>query len=154
MSLADDRKAMIAILQHLVVPRLRTLGFRGSFPHFHRLHEDRTDLLMFQFDKYGGGFVVELGTCPAGDFVTSWGKHIPAKKLEVSYLNPDQRYRLGAIDKGEDHWFRYDHGNHWRRPKVFKDLAQEVIQLLDEQAVSWWGAAQHPLETTAPSGAG
>jgi hypothetical protein len=153
MSLADDRKAMIATLKQVVIPRLRALGFQGSFPHFRRLNEDRTDLLLFQFDKYGGGFVVELGTSPPGDFVTSWDEHIPAKKLEVSYLEPDQRHRLGAVSKGEDHWFRYDHGRHWRQSKVFKDLAQQIIQLVDEQAVPWWEAAQHPLEPTAPTGA-
>lgn len=138
MSLADDRQAMIATLKQLVIPHLRALGFKGSFPHFRRLLEDRTDLLMFQFDRYGGGFVVEIAKCPPGDFVTSWGERIPAKKLEVYYLHPDRRFRLGTASTGEDHWFRYDHGGHWRRHQVFERLAHEVVQLLDEQAVLWW----------------
>ena len=151
MSLAEDRKTMIAALQQLVVPRLRVLGFKGSIPHFRRLHKDRTDLLMFQFDRHGGGFIVELGTYPPGDFVTSWGKIIPAKELEVSYLHPEQRYRLGSASKEGDHWFRYDQGWRWKRANIFTDLAFEVVQKIEEQAIPWWQAAPRRARPTLGS---
>lgn len=59
---ADGRDKMIAALQELVIPVLRQGGFVGRFPHFRRVRSECMDLLTFQFDKWGGGFVVEVGT--------------------------------------------------------------------------------------------
>jgi len=90
-------------LKEHVVPRLRELGFMGSFPHFRRPQEDRNELLTFQFDKYGSGrFVVELAVAPRGDFMTYWGKEIPESRLTAHDLK--ERLRLGAPEGG-DHWF-------------------------------------------------
>ena len=57
------RKEMIVALNSIVVPVLRHRGFTGSFPHFRRLGTKQIDLITFQFDKWGGGFVVELSKC-------------------------------------------------------------------------------------------
>ena len=99
---------MEAALKRIVVPELRRAGFAGSFPHFRRVREV-VDLVTFQFDRHGGGFVVEVATGEAAGFTTYWGKHIPASKLRAWDLHPDQRRRLKpASGGGTDSWFRYD----------------------------------------------
>jgi hypothetical protein len=98
---------MIAALRRHVVPALRERGFKGSFPHFRRPKEHAIDLLTFQFDKYGGGFVVELATGSTHGIETSWGEHIPPNKVKA--WDASRRLRLGARDEQSDGiWFRYD----------------------------------------------
>ena len=104
----DPRSEMEAALKRLVVPELRRAGFTGSFPHFRRVRQP-VDLITFQFDRHGGGFVIELATAEPTGFTTHWGKHIPAKQLTAWDLHPDQRRRLKpASGSGADSWFRYD----------------------------------------------
>jgi hypothetical protein len=92
-----------------VVPALRERGFQGTFPHFRRCHAKATDLLTFQFDRSGGGFVIEIAEGPPDEFVTQWGKRIPAKRLSAHDLNPAKRARLQpGTDGATDSWFRYD----------------------------------------------
>lgn len=55
-------------LKAVVVPALRLRGFMGTFPHFRRIGECGIDLLTFQFDKWGGGFVVEIAYCAGHGF--------------------------------------------------------------------------------------
>jgi hypothetical protein len=61
--MSEATKKMRKALQVIVVPVLRERGFTGSFPHFRRRRQKGIDLLTFQFDKYGGGFVVEIAVC-------------------------------------------------------------------------------------------
>ncbi|MDJ0850527.1 MAG: DUF4304 domain-containing protein [Myxococcota bacterium] len=132
---------MIASLKENVVPRLRELGFKGSFPHFHRPLPSRTDLLTVQFDKYGGSFTVEIVKAPPGDFTTSWGEVVPVKKLRTSYFEIYERLRLGARDVRSDHWFNYRRGLVFRRHPKFQEISLQVRQLIDSQAEPWWNAA-------------
>ena len=102
---------MEAALKRVVVPELRRAGFTGSFPHFRRVRES-IDLVTFQFDRYGGGFVIEVATGESAGFTTHWGKHIPASKLTTWDLHPNQRKRLKpASGSGTDSWFRYAHAS-------------------------------------------
>jgi hypothetical protein len=111
-SMTDNlREQMDAALDRLVVPRLRELAFSGSMPHFRRRTENVIDLLSFQFDKRGGGFVIEISRCPAQGFVTYWGKAIPPNKVTAQDPHPDQRLRLQPREgSGTDSWFRYEGG--------------------------------------------
>jgi hypothetical protein len=68
---------MISELWKIVVPELRNKGFKGSFPHFRSISEDKIDLLTFQFDRYGGGFVIEVGVCSPEGITHSWGEKVP-----------------------------------------------------------------------------
>lgn len=138
MGLSEDRKSMLASLQAGMVPRLRDSGFTGSLPHFRRVLPDRTDLLSVQFDKWGGGFVVEISRAPQGDFQTPWGETVEPRRLTAHHLPPDERLRLGA-KVGGDHWFRYDRGWFRRRPS-FDELTEQVCELLVTQAEPWWDA--------------
>lgn len=107
----SDWNSVIAAIKSVIVPELRTAGFKGSYPHFRRPNEDSGfDLLSFQFDKWGGCFLIELsvaypyreeykncylvGLKPAEDEI---------KKLDVG--NTFVRHRLSGND-GD--WFRYE----------------------------------------------
>ncbi|MEN6372890.1 MAG: DUF4304 domain-containing protein [Armatimonadota bacterium] len=116
-------------LNDVVIPRLRERGFKGSLPHFRRFRDDRVDLLMFQFDKWGGGFVIEVGHCSPQGMMTSWGGHIPAEKMKAYYLNFNCRERVQPRKGGSPNdWFRYDSAT---RPEEFAEVAQSVIPLLE-----------------------
>ena len=104
----DARREMESALRRIVVAELRRAGFTGSFPHFRRLRQ-AVDLVSFQFDRHGGGFVIEVATGDPSGFTTHWGKHIPANKLTAWDLHPDQRRRLKPISgSGTGLWFKYD----------------------------------------------
>jgi hypothetical protein len=126
------REEMNSALQRLVVPVLRKRGFTGSLPHLRRVANDRIDLLTFQFDKWGGGFVVEVAKSDADGVTMSWGETIPPARIKAHDVHPKMRLRLGAAGPGEDHWFRYDTGD------TVEAVAQEVVARL-AQAEAWWG---------------
>jgi hypothetical protein len=81
LTIGELRAGMDSELKNSVLPVLRKLGFKGSMPHLRRERNNGMDLLTFQFDKWGGGFVVEIARCGNGGFTTYWGKHIPASKM-------------------------------------------------------------------------
>jgi hypothetical protein len=105
----NDQDKMKSALKRIVMPELRRQGFKGSFPHFRRI-STRVDLLTIQFDRNGGGFVLEVAESrEITGFTTHWGKHIPAEKLTAWDLHPDHRKRLQPKQgSGTDCWFRYD----------------------------------------------
>jgi hypothetical protein len=87
---------------------LRDMGFRGSFPHFRRARGLQLDLLVFQFSRWGGSFVVELGYCPVGGYTSLSGEHYPPNKVQVHHLHYQQRLRLGSRrPEVADHWFQF-----------------------------------------------
>jgi hypothetical protein len=125
------REDMNGALRRFVVPLLRQRGFTGSFPHLCRVVNNRIDLLTFQFDKWGGGFVVEVATSGVDGVTQPWGDKIPPGRVKAHDIHPKQRLRLGNSGPGEDQWFRYDTG------KTAEAVAQEVVALLT-QAEAWW----------------
>ncbi|HET6512630.1 MAG TPA: DUF4304 domain-containing protein, partial [Candidatus Kapabacteria bacterium] len=78
------RNGMEAALQQHIIPWLLENGFTGQMPHFQRRRAHHLELLTFQFDRYGGGFVIELGKAPLGDFTVSNGEVIPESLLTPS----------------------------------------------------------------------
>lgn len=127
----DLRSRMESALKVSVVPLLRDKGFMGSFPHFRRAGELGVDLLTFQFDRNGGGFVIEITRAVAGSFTTHWGKEIPANKVTAWDLHPDKRKRIKPAEgAGTDTWFRFDNGN-------VEQAAQQVVAKLP-LAEAWW----------------
>lgn len=137
--MSADRAAMLRALQLHLVPALRASGFTGSLPHFRRLKPDQIDLLSVQFDKYGGGFVVELAKCPPGGVTTSWGAKIPPNTVEARDTLPP-RLRLGSNPAAGDfdHWFRYD------GRESTDEVAQSVVSLLATQADAAWAGVSDP----------
>ncbi|MEC4168752.1 MULTISPECIES: DUF4304 domain-containing protein [unclassified Pseudomonas] len=135
-----EREKIDAALKEHVVPVLRSMGFKGSFPHFRRNTGQQIDLLTFQFDKHGGGFVIEVAVSPTEGVTLHWGEQIPAAKVVATHLHPNKRIRLGAAMEG-DHWFRYD--NKGTRTTRFEDTAREVLPYLSAEATDHW--AKGPL---------
>lgn len=130
--MSDARNKMIQALKNVVVPRLRELGFKGSFPHFRRRGPTLTDLLTFQFDRHGGGFVLELGQCET-DFSIVWptGERVPPDEITPFHLPLECRARLKERQgSGTAAWFRYD--NAAPAGNVFEQTARRVLPFLDE----------------------
>ncbi|MEF0938929.1 DUF4304 domain-containing protein [Rhizobium sp. BR 362] len=100
---------MVRELQASVVPCIRRTGFTGSFPHFRRIGVQSIDLLTFQFDRNGGGFLVEIARCPPDGVVTPWGERIGPNKVKAWDLNPTRRRRVVVRETGRvEDWFRFD----------------------------------------------
>jgi hypothetical protein len=120
---------MISALKAVVVPRLRESGFLGSFPHFRRPKAACIDLLTFQFDKKGGGFLVEIAQCPVDGITTHWGKHIGPDKVTAWDVTSTQRVRLKPhAGSNTDSWFRYDPP--LAAKDAFTNTAQSVLPFL------------------------
>jgi len=129
--MSELRESIEAELKALVVPMLRAALFKGTFPHFRRAAKQGIDLLTFQFDKNGGGFVIEISRCQKDGVTTYWGKQIPPNQVTAWDLHPDKRYRIQPMPGGgTDAWFRYDNGN-------FSECAKRVLQTLPV-AEEWW----------------
>ena len=124
---------MLAALKAHLLPDLRGRGFEGSFPHVRRIRDDRIALLTVQFDRRGGGSIIEIARCGAEGVTTHWGKHILPSKVSAHDVDPEQRHRLGSPRPGVDgRWFRYDDG------ASLDSIAKAAVSLLAE-ADAWWG---------------
>lgn len=136
--MSKERDKMNEALKNIVVPRLRQKGFKGSLPHFRRRGETKIDLLTFQFDKRGGGFVIEISKCPTDGITTAWGRHILADKVSALDMHPDERLRLKPSSGiSTDDWFRYDKKPLLSPSSVYEKTARSVLPFLEE-AEQWW----------------
>jgi hypothetical protein len=137
-----SRDEIDVALKNDFVPALRAAGFRGSLPHFRRLRPDAIDLLTVQFDRLGGGFVMEIARCGVEGFTTHWGKPIPPSEVTAHDLHPDQRHRIkAATGSGTDSWFRYEGVG------PSEAVAAAVAKLPEAEA--WWqGTPNKSLERT------
>jgi hypothetical protein len=131
--MSSERDNMIIDLKAIVVPKLREKGFKGSFPHFRRISEEKIDLITFQFDRYGGGFLIEVAVCSPEGFTHSWGEKVPANKVTAHDLHPDDRLRLN--DKGGQ-WFRYNIEN--APESIYENVAIKVLNHLYEAEEHWY----------------
>ncbi|HEV8113564.1 MAG TPA: DUF4304 domain-containing protein [Planctomycetota bacterium] len=126
------QEKMLAALRALFVPVLRERGFRGSLPHFRRIGPTGIDLLTVQFDRRGGGFIVEVARCGPDGHATYWGKQVPPSRVCAHDIHPGERHRLGASGPGVDgRWFRFDDGS------SIDNVAHEAVDILQE-ADAWW----------------
>jgi hypothetical protein len=144
--MSDSREQMIAALREGIVPVLRDMGFAGSFPHFRRIRESQVDLVTFQFNRYGGSFVVEVAWCAPGGITTHWGKHIPPKEVRAHDIHPKQRLRLGSHPPvNADHWFYYEP----ERSDICTDVAVELLSLLRRDAEQFWETHEPTMQQNA-----
>lgn len=108
--MAGSRKIRAA-MKKLFEPLLLNEGFTGKYPHFQRRESGELQLLSVIYDKWGGGFVLEFASHPAGPLHTSWGDIIPEEDIDVAYTSPGSRARLVRTERGQgryDDFFRYD----------------------------------------------
>ena len=104
-------------MKSIVVPYLRSKGFKGSFPHFRRQGELKVDVLGFQFSQFGAGFYFEIDACPLEGITRSDGIHRSA--ASIKYYQCHKRARIG-----EDP-FNFENGGD-------EDIAFKVVEYLKE----------------------
>ena len=130
---SELRKNMNQAIKEVIVPVLREQGFKGSFPHFRRKNNNNIDLLTFQFNRYGGSFVVELAVCPLDGVTMSWGEKVPPNKVTAHDVN--ERYRLGAKTKNDPGiWFDFENA---KTKEDFEQITNKVLKLLHTEDGTW-----------------
>ncbi|MCM3126056.1 MULTISPECIES: DUF4304 domain-containing protein [unclassified Mesobacillus] len=130
---SEQRKNMDLTIKDIVTPVLKEQGFKGSFPHFRRKNEDNIDLITFQFNRWGGSFVVELAICPLEGITMDWGEGIKPNKVTAHHVN--QRFRLGAMSEEEDGiWFNFEEA---KTKQDFEEVATNVLNLLNTSDPKW-----------------
>lgn len=127
-----ERDNMVSTLKKIVVPILRAKGFKGSFPNFRRITDNKIDLLTFQFDRYGGGFVIEVAVCHPEGVTHYWGEKVPPNKVSAHDLHPDSRLRLKG---NEGDWFRY--GIEYVTGDIYENVADDVLNQLYKAEEYW-----------------
>ena len=131
--MSDSRDQMKKALKDVVVPRLKEAGFAGSFPHLRRRRPDRIDLFYFQFDRHGGGFIIELAQCAPDGFTTYWGKQIAPDKVTARDLPPTQRARIQPrVGSGTDSWFRYDASDFTKTAESVLPFVGQAERMFDD----------------------
>ena len=130
---------MINSLKKIFVPELRKRNFKGSYPHFRKTENGITNLLTFQFDRYGGGFVIELANWNESEFKTHWGEIIPVNKLTAHDLNNRQRIYPNSLTEqnGKQSWFRYDQRKFLSFGNKYDKLAKKVVDRITIMENYW-----------------
>lgn len=130
---SNEREMMNNALKKVAVSFLREQGFRGTLPHFRRKNKTNIDLITFQFNRWGGSFVVELATCSVEGVTTYWGEQIQPNKVTAHDVN--ERFRLGATSKEEEgKWFSFEKA---KSEEEFEKVALAVVDLLIITDRSW-----------------
>ena len=137
--MSEERNKMIESLKEIVIPKLRDLNFKGSFPHFRRIENGKTNLLTFQFDRNSGGFIIELANWNGTEFKTHWDKIIPLNKLTAHDLDKRQRIYPNSLTEqnGTDSWFRYDKNKILSFGNKFDKLSKKVIDRIPTMEKYW-----------------
>lgn len=100
-------------LKAIVVPKIRSMGFSGRWPHLRRERNAEFQMIMIMFDKYGGSFCIESGRMSHAEFrekQAQWrshGKELSKEKLTVGHCALYGRRRFGGADPQGDRWFAF-----------------------------------------------
>ncbi|MGY5353429.1 DUF4304 domain-containing protein [Wenyingzhuangia sp. IMCC45467] len=134
--MSTEREKMIKSLKEIFIPELRNRNFKGSFTHFRKIENGKINLLTFQFDRNGGGFIIELANWNESEFKTDFGKIISINKLTAHDLNERQRIYPNSLTEknGTDSWFRY--GNP-KSAQTYESLARKVIERIPLMEQYW-----------------
>jgi hypothetical protein len=136
------RKDTYKYLNNEVIPLFRELGFSGSLPHFRRIKGETIDLMTFQFDRNGGGFLIELAKAKNNAFTTHWGEKIEPKKLTAYDVNTRERIHPKGIleNSNTEDWFRYDTTSFFNNPlnKIKKQIIKNI------KVIESWFAVANP----------
>ncbi len=137
--MSTQRNKMIRSLNEIFIPKLRDMNFKGSFPHYRRTIDGKTNLLTFQFDKHGGGFIIELANWRGSEFKTHWGEVIPVNKLTAHDLNDRQRIYPNTLveGNGNESWFRYDQRTLFIFGNKYNRLSKKVLKRLPVMEKYW-----------------
>lgn len=123
----NERENMILSLKKNVIPALRGLGFKGSFPHFYRKLENRLDLIMFQFSAWGGVVYVEVSKCAQNGHLDASGEFQIPNKVKVYHIDLAYRKRLG---KDTEEIYKFNRDN--------TEAVSICITEALKEAEDWW----------------
>lgn len=134
-----DRKRMNLYLKENVEPHLRLLKFKGSFPHYRRIIDNKVNLLTFQFDLSGGGFVIEIANCYVSEDTLLWEERIPANKLTAHDLFTRKRIQsnMTTDNSFKEDWFRYDKKYLWGFGNIYLKICKDILSKLDLMEEYW-----------------
>jgi len=149
-----DRENMQRAIKHFVIPQIRALGFKGSFPYFKRRANEEHQMLMIFFNKYGGSFYVEAGRISdqrVRELQQHWvnaGKSLDESSLTVGHCQPGHRGRLGPGGfSRQDHWFVFgpdntNSGSYPAQPSsTYDKIASQVALWVSEHTATFFGNA-------------
>ena len=119
---------MTKALKTFTIPEIKGLGFSGIFPHFRRNKNNRFEFASFQFNKYGGSFIMECGFVKPADIYES-KKVLPFEKLNYGDANWKNRIRIKPEQAEEDFWFSY---SKFKDKEQFEELAKSLNVLLPQ----------------------
>lgn len=125
----EDSGLMRLVIKKTIVPYLRQIGFKGTFPHFKRISKKQIDMIMFQFSSWGKKFTIELAKCPPEGVTWANGTKISADKVKVP--GATNRMRVGRLATGKDYWFDYKDINP-------KKVAEKAQKMLSEFGMPWF----------------
>jgi len=135
-NISSDRSRMNSSLKLIVIPFLKDLSFTGNFSHLRRIGKKSIDLITFQFDKWGSGFVIEISHCSSGSITTRWGEKISPNPNKVRAWDVESRVRIQLkTGSGTDSWFRYDKINLFGN--IYNRVSRKVLALLKEKAIPY-----------------
>lgn len=130
----NNRPLIDKALKDEIVPFLREMGFKGTYPNFFRERGEHVDLLVFQFNKWGGSFVVEISYTDREGKNIYLDKNAEPEKLRVS--DTEDRLRLNPKNDDTDYWFEY--GEEELPKERIQSIIAEVKKCLETQAEEWW----------------
>lgn len=140
--MSTERSQMIQALKQLVIPELRNLGFKGSFPHFRRVHDSAADLLVVQFNKYGGSFTIEIATLSEQEASSHWKADLSLSTATV--YDAKRRARLNS--RAPDKWFSFG------ADSAFDQAAQEALNTIRKDGLLFWQGSNPSFHRTASGG--
>jgi hypothetical protein len=120
---------MDAALKATLVPKLRSLGFKGSYPHLWREGARHVELVGVQFSQWGAQFYVEAGVVENAG-VTVGSVSIPPSRLK--YYHGWPRRRFGDL--------RYDY-----EAEPISVVAAKVADIVEDVAA--WVSSTSPSRT-------
>jgi hypothetical protein len=89
--MAIPRREMDSALKATFVPRLKSLGFKGGYPHFRRVGTQRLEVVGIQFSQWGAQFYVEAGLADKNG-VSVEGVLVPPERLKHYHAWPRKRF--------------------------------------------------------------
>lgn len=139
---------MEAALKARFVPALRERGFKGSYPHFHRIVGASVHLLSIFLRSRDKKLEISIGR-GALDADGRSCEGVPLSKIDVRYVREIRR--LGSIDVRRFSLDQaFDYGGELRDQSHYDGLADEALQAFEKVGDAWFDRPKKP--ESEPSG--
>ena len=134
-----ERIFMTNALMEIFIPEIEAKDFSGKFPNFRRTVGNKTNLLTFVFDQYGGGFRIVLANHIGSSFKTFEGREISLDKLTTNDVNEQLRiYPKGTNKRNRrKSWFKYDNTSIFSFGNRFIRQANKAVDRIPVMEAYW-----------------